>query len=183
MFFSWLAASRRLDRVTAKGQSLQDVRLTGGDLCLAPQSSRRHLNAGTAELSRQKCQMLFILSTSIIFDSCHTVKHNNVLMLLLHEGIIFEDQVFGGAPIWDLWVTSVLSAFTGFEAAELKVIVAKWRITITNQTMHFITLYAAFHFGFQVFCISLLSHYMHKETNHTWRKEHIFFFLPCFFSL
>lgn len=77
--------------------------------------------------------MLFILSTSIIFDLCHTVKYNNAPMLSLREDT-FEHQVFGGTfavrhiihrSIWNLRATSVLSDFTGFEAAELKVIVTK----------------------------------------------------------
>ena len=68
--------------------------------------------------------------------------------------------------------TSVSSDFAGFEAAELKVIVAKWRITITNQTMHFITLHICYvSLWGQVFCVSLRSHYEQSETTHTWRKK------------
>lgn len=66
--------------------------------------------------------------------------------------------------IWNLWATSVLSDFTGFEAAELKVIVAKWRFTITNQTMHFITLYAVFHL--EVRCFILVSYHISAK----WKK-------------
>lgn len=90
-------------------------------------------------------------------------------MLSLREDT-FEHQVFGGTfavrhiihrSIWNLRATSVLSDFTGFEAAELKVIVTKWRIAITNQTMHFITLYAAFHF--EVRCFVLVSYHITSE--------------------
>ncbi len=57
-------------------------------------------------------------------------------MLSLHEDTPthFRTRFFGGTSavrhifhrsIWNLGATSVLSDFTGFEAAELKVIVAK----------------------------------------------------------
>lgn len=49
------------------------------------------------------------------------------MMLSVHEDTPFVTQVFGGTSrsFWTLPATSVSSAFTGFEAAELKVIVAK----------------------------------------------------------
>lgn len=85
LIFSWLVASSCWIRSLPGDKAYRMCALTGGDLGLAPQSSRHHLNTGTAELSRQTCQMLFILSTSIIFDLCHTVKYNNAPMFSLHE--------------------------------------------------------------------------------------------------
>ena len=55
----------RLDRVVARGRSVQDVCLTGGDLGLAPQSSRRHLNGDGGTVTPKNVKALFILSTSI----------------------------------------------------------------------------------------------------------------------
>lgn len=84
-------------------------------------------------------------------------------MLCLHildffGGTSSVTHIFHGS-IWNLTsATSVLSDFTGFAAAERKVIVAKWRIAITNQTMHSITLYAAFHF--KVRCFVLVSYHI-----------------------
>lgn len=47
-------------------------------------------------------------------------------------------RVFVSSRLYlELPLTSAFSDFIGFEEAELKVIVAKSTITITNQTLHF----------------------------------------------
>lgn len=86
----------QLDQVTARGQNLQDVYLTGGDPGWAPQSSHCYLNTETVELSSKKCEVLFILSTSIVFDLCHTVKYKNAFFSLCGDTPTRFRAQFGG---------------------------------------------------------------------------------------